>query len=261
MQHAASPKLSARSLFISDLHLGARGSRAASILEFLQGVEAQRIYLVGDILDIWHPAAVLWSETHDAIIDWFGAQVAAGREVIYLYGNHDREMRVNFPRPLPALTVAERVTHEAADGRRYLVLHGDQCDMRILRWHLMTRIGSRCDALLRRIDQWLRRRRNLSEGERSLIQIALAGINHLLAMGDGFEGRLRALARAASHDGIICGHSHKPALREEDGVIYANCGDWVDSMTALIEGEDGRLQLLEWSPEAIPASDLREQLA
>ena len=259
------PALAVRSLFLSDLHLGARGCRATEILSFLRQIEAERIYLVGDILDIWHPAAVHWSATHDAIIDWIGDQVTAGREVIYLYGNHDREMAVDFPRPMPAVRVAERVTHEAADGRRYLVLHGDQADGRLLRWHWMTRIGSRADALLRRLDQALRRHRGLSEGERSLIQAVLAGVNTLLAMGDGFERRLALIAETAGREGIICGHSHKPALRDVAGRIYANCGDWVDSLTALVEHADGRLHLLQWAPEAAriaaPQGALKETLA
>ncbi|KFE35857.1 UDP-2,3-diacylglucosamine diphosphatase [Thioclava atlantica] len=240
-----------RSLFLSDFHLGSRGCNPAPILEFLRGIEAETIYLVGDIFDLWHGGTVQWDDRHSEIIETLEAHAETGTRVVYLPGNHDAPMRapgMNFLN----FELAEIVTHVGADGQRYLVLHGDQCDARILRWHAMTRFGSRMDALFRGLDAWLRRRLNRTETERSLIQLAIAGINHIIARGSGYERRLIAMAEAAQVDGIVCGHSHKPALRESDGLTYANCGDWVDSLTALAEDHSGALQLLQWS--AAPAS-------
>ncbi|KEO56071.1 UDP-2,3-diacylglucosamine diphosphatase [Thioclava pacifica] len=242
-----------RSLFLSDFHLGARGCSPGPILEFLREVEAETIYLVGDILDLWHGGAVQWEAKHSEIIEILEAYAAAGTRIVYLPGNHDAPMRapgMNFLN----FELAETEIHIGADGQRYLVLHGDQCDARILRWHAMTRFGSRMDALFRGIDAWLRRRLGRSETERSLILLAISGVNHLLARGGGYEKRLLALAESAQVDGIICGHSHKPALRAARGLTYANCGDWVDSLTALAEDHSGALQLVQWSAQRAPVS-------
>lgn len=234
-----------RALFVSDLHLGARGCCAEDFLEFLRGIEAETIYLVGDILDIWHPGRLHWGAAQDAIIADLMARQRAGVRVVYLPGNHDaalRDGRTHFG----AFELHDRLTHEAADGTRYLVLHGDQVDARILRWHIMTRIGSRCDAGLRGLDAWLRR--NLrSNAERGVFELAISGVNALMMMGNGFRRRLAALARAGGHDGVICGHFHKAALTVAEGITYANCGDWVDSLTALVEAEDGSLRMLAWA--------------
>lgn len=249
-----------RTLFLSDFHLGARGCSPAPILEFLQGVEAETIYLVGDILDLWHGGPVQWDEIHTEIIETLEQFAANGTRVVYLPGNHDAAMRapgMNFLN----FELAQSATHIGADGQRYLVLHGDQCDARILRWHAMTRFGSRMDALFRGMDAWLRRRRHLSETERTLIQLAIEGVNHVIARGSGYEQRLIALAAEAEADGIVCGHSHKPSLREVDGLIYANCGDWVDSLTALAEDHSGALQLLQWSAAPAPAIETGDQPA
>ncbi len=251
-----------RSLFLSDFHLGSRGCSPGPILDFLQSVQADAIYLVGDILDLWHGGPVQWGDIHAEIIETLEAHAEAGTRIVYLPGNHDAALRspgMNFL----SFELTETALHVGADGQRYLIVHGDQCDARILRWHAMTRFGSRMDALFRGIDAWLRRRRDVSETERTLIQLAIEGINHLIARGSGYEHRLIALASEAGVDGIICGHSHKPALRDVDGMTYANCGDWVDSLTALAEDSSGALQLLQWGaePAAVPETGPRPAVA
>lgn len=234
-----------RSLFLSDLHLGALGCRADLAAEFLERNTADRIYLVGDILDIWHPLAVHWGPAQDRIVALLRQRAAEGAELVYLIGNHDAELAhlgevAHFPARL-----RHEVTHRAADGRLYLVLHGDICDARLLRWHIWTRIGSRIDSLLRRADGALRRlRRELRPEDRSPVEWALAKLNAALYRGNAHERRLVALAQRTGHDGVICGHFHVSALHADHGTIYANCGDWVDSFTALAEDAEGRLVML-----------------
>ncbi|OCX66811.1 UDP-2,3-diacylglucosamine hydrolase [Thioclava sp. SK-1] len=237
-----------KSLFVSDLHLGARGSRAGKFLEFLRQVDAEEIFLVGDILDVWHCGTVQWGATHDAIMDELKRRARNGTRVVYLPGNHDAELRKRLGHDHEGLQLVDQLTHVAADGTRYLVLHGDQCDSRILRWHVMTRIGTRLDAWLRGCDAWARdvfHFRTRGETERNLVELVIHGVSALLMVGNKSEKRLAELAIASDHDGVICGHFHKPALRDAHGIRYANCGDWVDSMTALVELFDGRLQLLD----------------
>ncbi len=234
-----------RALFLSDLHLGALGCKADLILDFLQHNTAPVIYLVGDILDIWHPLHLHWTATHDAILGLLSERAKTGTRLVYLVGNHDAAMRNPQRQPLLQAEIADRVTHETASGKRFLVLHGDACDARLLRWHICTRIGSRIDAALRRLDRGLRRfGRSLQPHERSLVETVLSWINAAMAMGHGHERRLVALARASRHDGVICGHFHLAALHDDHGLTYANCGDWVDSFTALAEDGAGRMSIL-----------------
>ena len=234
-----------RSLFLSDLHLGSRGCRAERILGFLRAHTAADIYLVGDILDLWHPPFPHWTPVHDEILALLLRRVQEGARLHYLTGNHDAAMRVHLGTRFRSIVVAEEIVHEAADGRRYLVMHGDACDPRVLRWHVMTRIGSRLDWMLRRLDERLKRlRRTVQPERRSLIEALLSGVDAAMAFGTAYEARLVARARRAGCDGVICGHFHKAALHENHGLVYANCGDWVDSFTALAEDASGRLSLL-----------------
>lgn len=234
-----------RALFLSDLHLGSLGCRADLVLDFLQTNSAPVIYLVGDILDIWHPMHVHWTATHDAIISHLSRQAEAGVRLVYLVGNHDHQMRQDSHRYLFSATILDQAVHETVDGRQFLVLHGDICDARVLRWHICTRIGSRIDSLLRLADNALRRiGRKWHPDQRSLIQTALTWVNSALAFGHAHERRLVALARAQGHDGVICGHFHLADLHDNHGLIYANCGDWVDSFTALAEDQFGQLTLI-----------------
>ena len=249
---ACRPRRRYRSLFLSDLHLGARGCRAAEILDFLEGVEADTIYLVGDILDVWHPGKLHWGGLQDAIWTELGNRSATGTRVIYLPGNHDAPLREIATDRFDRFELADSLTHVAADGTRYLVLHGDQVDARIFRFHIMTRIGSRLDAALRGVDHALRRLR--PSAKRGVFEWAICGVNALMMLGNGFEKRLVAMAVATGHGGVICGHFHKAALRQSGPITYANCGDWVDSRTALVETFDGALQLVEWRAEAEAAS-------
>lgn len=235
-----------RTLFVSDLHLGARGSRALAFLEFLKNSDAETIYLVGDIFDIWHAGRVHWGPTHDQIVAELTRRAQSGVRVVYLPGNHDDALRTYDSDMFGPFELRESVVHVAADGERYLVLHGDQCDARLLRWHIMTRIGSRGNAVLRAMDQWLKQRLHRT-WERGLFELAITGVNALMLVGNKFEDRLTALAREHGQTGVICGHYHKAALHHRDGIVYANCGDWVDNQTALVETHDGALHMMEWS--------------
>lgn len=248
------PVRSHRSLFLSDFHLGARGCQADRILDFLQHNDADTIYLVGDILDTWHPSVPDWSETHDDILRLLLRRARSGRRVVYLPGNHDHALRAHYGRHLGCFEVTEQALHHTADGRRLLVLHGDCADRRLFRSHLCTRIGSRMDGALRALDVRLKRwGRTLHPSDRSAIELLLLGVGRLMHFGNRYELRLVDLARAQGLDGIICGHSHQAALHGDHGILYANCGDWVDSFTAVTEDAQGRMALISWGgPVAAP---------
>lgn len=248
-----------RTMFLSDLHLGAHGCRADAILEFLAHNDAETIYLVGDIFDIWDPLILHWGARQDRIVEILRARAAAGRRLIYLVGNHDRALAGLAAEDWPArarlgIEVRRQVEHRAADGMRYLVLHGDICDARLLRFHICTRVGSRIDGLLRLLDSGLRALRlRFGREARGPIEMALRGLNTVLYRSHSHERRLVALAEAAGCEGIICGHFHLAALHDDHRRRYVNCGDWTDNCTAVVEGWDGRLRLLSWGVEGATA--------
>jgi UDP-2,3-diacylglucosamine pyrophosphatase LpxH len=235
-------------LFLSDLHLGARGCRADGILHFLEHNTADTIYLVGDIFDLWHPNPPVWSQAHDAVVQTILARARSGARVVYVRGNHDAAVHRHYGRHFEHIEVVEHAFHQTASGGRYLVLHGDSCDAAWQKLGMVTRLGSRFDASLRRLDIWLKYlRRNIGPRDTSRIEALLIWLNGLLHLGNGFEQRLTELARGQGQDGVICGHFHKAALHQRHGVVYANCGDWVSSMTAISEDSTGALKLLHWN--------------
>ncbi len=252
-----------RTMFLSDLHLGAHGCRADAILDFLMRNDAETIFLVGDIFDIWDPLILHWGARHDRIVEILRARAAAGRRLVYLVGNHDRALAGLAVEDWPArarlgIGVQRQVEHRAADGMRYLVLHGDVCDARLLRFHICTRVGSRIDGLLRLLDCGLRALRlRFGREARGPIEMLLRALNTVLYRSHSHERRLVALAEAAGCNGIICGHFHLAALHDDHRRRYVNCGDWTDNCTAIVEGWDGRLRLLSWGGEgalAVPES-------
>lgn len=252
---AAKPIRYHRTLFISDLHLGSQGCQPQPILNFLRESHADTVYLVGDIFDIWHVGKVQWSNTHDDIISELERFVKGGTRVVYLVGNHDRYISQNDRFIIAGIELREKVIHLAADGNKYLLLHGNQADARILRWHFMTRFGSRVDAFFQKLDNRLRQSFGRILPGQSLIQRTRSTFNSLLKMGQGYESRLTTMGKAAGAQGVICGHTHRPGLRTHNDLIYANCGDWVDSLTALTEDHEGRIELVRWRPEPAYATN------
>jgi UDP-2,3-diacylglucosamine pyrophosphatase LpxH len=238
----ASP-LPLRTLFLSDLHLGALGCRADLLLDFLERHPADSYVMVGDVLDLWHPIFAQWGAPQQAVIDHLCARVAQGARLTYVRGNHDPAI-IPAGRALP-VAVQDQVVHQTADGRRFLVLHGDEVDSRMFQFHLMTRIGSHLDHLMRRLDRALARGLwQCGPHRRSFIENTLAGLARAHALRRTHERKLVALARDRALDGVICGHFHLPGLHDRHGLTYANCGDWVDSFTALAENRQGRLVML-----------------
>ena len=243
-----------RSLFLSDLHIGARGCRADLFLDFLQHNQADKIYLVGDIFDNWRPTRSNWSKAHDEVIQTllkFGQDKAQeGVKIVYLPGNHDAFFRRHYGTYFENIEVVEQSFHIASDGKCYLVLHGDCCDVFSGRARWISRIGAFIDGALRSISAKINLVRNLiGMEEKHTIEASLLRVNSLIRYGNGYERRLTNMAKNLDQDGVICGHFHKPSLHENFGVTYANCGDWINSFTAIVEDSDGRLHLIDWDPK------------
>ena len=238
-----------RALFISDLHLGARGCQPDAIIKFLKGSRVETIYLVGDIFDFWHLGKIHWSKAHDEIITELNRLCHNGTRMIYLVGNHDRKAREVAHKYFEKVEIQETALHHAANEKKYLIAHGDQADNRVFQFHFMTLLGSRIDALLRSLDEWLNSKVKVNSKKRNFFKKIILQFNKTMFMGERFERLLTNMAKDEGADGIICGHSHLPSLRMHNNVMYANCGDWVDSLTAITEDHDGQIELLKWKPE------------
>lgn len=237
-----------RALFISDLHLGSKGCRARALISFLRQYRTSYLYLVGDVIDTWRPMGLNWTPDHDEVVRTILDMHRAGAKLTYLPGNHDALFHRFHGDHFGAVTIAPQAIHTTADGQRLLVIHGDCCDVFAERAPWLARIGAalesgmRCahhgiNHLLTRIGrpQW--------DGIEHVVNIATKALRKY----DRFEERLATLAPSHGVEGIVCGHFHQPALHHDFGVAYANCGDWVENQTAIVETEDGSLSLIDWA--------------
>jgi UDP-2,3-diacylglucosamine pyrophosphatase LpxH len=232
-------------LFLSDLHLGAFGARSDLVLTFLRHNQAETYVLVGDILDLGNRLFSHWNGSHQAVLNHLRDRRDAGAKLVYVRGNHDPE-DAGVPEDLRVPAEAqEEAIYVGGDGRRYLVVHGDLLDSRLFQMHVMTRIGCHLDQGLRMLDALIRRCGfGLPARRRSTIEFLLSWLNWSFYARRSHEARLVALARNGGLDGVICGHFHMADLHDRHGLIYANCGDWMDSFTALAVDNAGNLQLL-----------------
>ena len=244
-----------RSIFISDIHLGFRGCQAQFVLDFLQSTHCKQLYLVGDIIDLWAMKnGVYWPESHNQVVREIFGKARAGTEVIYIPGNHDGLFRDHLSARFGDVVVRDEVVHTTADGRRFLVLHGDKFDGVVQHSLWLAKLGSRAYDNLLALNGLISRVRSLA----GLRYWSLAGylkrkVKNAVSYIGNFE---KAVASEADHrklDGMICGHIHHAEMRDISGVTYCNCGDWVESCTALVEHHDGRLELLRWT-DAYPES-------
>ena len=241
-----------RSVFISDVHLGTRACRAEALLAFLDGIACERLYLLGDIVDGWRLSRCwFWPAAHAAVLDRLFALARSGVAVTYVPGNHDAFARDHCGFSSSGVSIAVEVEHLAADGRRYLLVHGDAYDPGAHRGALAGWAGDLAYRGLMRADDLGRRaRRRLGLTDGSVA--AWAKRRSVLArrVVDRFEAALAQEALRRGYDGIVCGHIHSAGVRAIDGIAYVNCGDWVESCSAVVETADGRLEVLRQPAEA-----------
>ncbi len=246
-------RLSYRSVFISDLHLGSAACHADRLRRFLAHVETENLYLVGDVLDIWVGThSRKWKQVHTDILRVILAKANAGTTVRYCPGNHDALCRKLCGAVLGNVLVDHRFIHQTADGRRILVLHGDLYDRIVSLFRPVAWIGAWCYEFLSVVGAWL----PVVSGGRlghgtNLADRAKERLKRAVLYVTNFEERITVDARVQGYDGVVCGHMHAPAFStHESGAIYANCGDWVSHCTVLVEHWDGRFELLNWDEVA-----------
>ena len=244
-------KLEFRTLFISDVHLGCMGSRASELATFLKHVRCERLYLVGDILDLWAlRQRWRWPLSHNQVVRRILKFAKRGTHVVYVPGNHDDALRQYAGLDVGGVRVATRAVHRLADGRSLLITHGDEFDLVVRHSRLTAALGGWAYDRLVLVNRWINAARGFAGmGPLSFSRAIKLRVKGACTFMADFESLLLADATQRGHDGVICGHIHNAVLREtiRDGrpLLYANCGDWIEKPTALVEHADGRLELLD----------------
>ncbi len=238
-----------RSVFVSDVHLGTRACQAERLLAFLRDYPADHLYLVGDIVDFWAMRReVRWTAAQNTVVQKILKRARHGEKVTFIPGNHDEALREHVGITFGDIRIERECVHEAADGKRYLVLHGDEFDQVTCHHRWIAVLGDVAYTWLVRVNVWLSwvRRKLGIAGYWSLAGYAKRKVKLAVSFVGDFEASVVRAVRERGLDGVICGHIHVAALRDVDGITYVNCGDWVDSCTAIVEHHDGRLELVEW---------------
>jgi UDP-2,3-diacylglucosamine pyrophosphatase LpxH len=237
-----------RTLFISDVHLGTRSSQADALLDFLKHHDAETIYLIGDIVDFWRiRRGAIWPQAHNDVLQKILRKVRKGARVIFIPGNHDEGLRQYCGSRFGGIEIERQAVHETRDGRRYLIMHGDEYDVvvRYARW--LAFLGDRGYELALWANwplNFVRRRFGL--GYWSLSSYLKLRVKTAVNFIGEFERNLADEARRRQVDGVICGHIHHAASRQIEGVHYLNTGDWVESCTAIRETMDGQFEVVRW---------------
>ncbi|MBV9659358.1 MAG: UDP-2,3-diacylglucosamine diphosphatase [Verrucomicrobia bacterium] len=238
-----------RTGWISDVHLGTRGCNAPALLNFLRDYEFETLYIVGDLIDIWSlRRSRYWPQTHNDIIQKILRKGRKGTRLVYIPGNHDEFLR-RFTGDYGSLTIQRRAIHTTADGRRLLVIHGDELDTVVQNIKWLAFVGDvgyqtllALNAPLNVVRRWC------GLGYWSLSAHVKKRVKNAVAFIGEFEQAVARYAQDYQVQGVLCGHIHSPALRQIGATWYYNSGDFVESCSALVEHEDGRIELLTHLP-------------
>lgn len=243
--------LRVRTAWISDLHLGTPGCQAVRLLDFLRALDCDTLYLVGDIIDGWQLRRQwYWPQAHNDVVQKLLRKARKGTRVVFVPGNHDEFARRYIDLNFGGVDVVEDCLHTTADGRVLWVTHGDHFDgvIQCAKW--LAHVG---DWAYETTLTWNRHlnslRARLGLPYWSLSRYLKSRVKRAVSYVSDFENAVSREARARGADGVVCGHIHRAEMRMIDGILYANDGDWVESLTALVEHADGRLELVDWSDQ------------
>ncbi|MEA3287695.1 MAG: UDP-2,3-diacylglucosamine diphosphatase [Candidatus Marinimicrobia bacterium] len=241
-----------KSIWLSDIHLGTSFSKADELLDFLNHYKSEQIILVGDIIDIWGMrSAWNWEPSHSLLIQKLIKLSQKGVRIIYIPGNHDELFRDYVDLKFGDIEIKDKIEYLTQDGKRLLVTHGDAYDIFMqdsYRW--LAHIGDRAFHVIQFISRHNQRLRNLMGRDYwSLAGYMKQRTKSISRIIKRFEQALIGAARANGYDGVICGHIHKAEIKTIEGLTYMNCGDWVDSCTALIEDLSGEFHTIHWHME------------
>jgi UDP-2,3-diacylglucosamine pyrophosphatase LpxH len=255
LERSAPSPMRLRTVFISDIHLGFRGCSAELLLDFLHQVEMDTLFLVGDIIDVWSMQKnMFWPQSHNNVLRTILGKAKRGTKVIFVPGNHDEVFREFDGAVFGNLEIHREYVHQGANGRRMLILHGDEFDSVVKCSPWLAKLGCTIYDLLLAANpyiNWFRRKLDLSHWSLSMYlkHKAKTAVQYI----GSFEESVAQAARKRGVDTVVCGHIHHAEIREIEGILYCNDGDWVESCTSLVEDMNGQLRLIDWPK-------LREQM-
>ncbi len=237
-----------RTIWLSDVHLGTRGCQARLLLDFLKSTECEHLFLVGDIVDGWRlERAWYWPQTHNDVVQAFLAKAMEGTQVTFIPGNHDETFRQHVGRSFGSVSIMANTVHTLADGRRFLILHGDEFDLVTNHAKWLAVLGDYAYRAAITLNIGFNSvRRRLGFPYWSLSAYLKHKVKNAVGFIGDFEEALAGEARRRGVQGIVCGHIHHAEIRQIGEITYCNDGDWVESCTALVEHFDGQLELLRW---------------
>ena len=244
-----------RAIFISDVHLGTKDCRSDFLADFLRRTTCESLFLVGDIIDGWRlRKSWYWDSSHDEVLRLILNHARSGAQVTYIPGNHDEMLRDWLDPHVPGgleiagIRLRRDSEHTTADGRRLLVMHGDEFDSVVRYAKFLALLGDWAYTAALVVNRWFNAaRRRFGYPYWSLSAWLKRQVKEAVKAIDRFETALSGEARRRGFDGVVCGHIHHAEMREVGGVLYLNDGDWVESCTALVEHHDGRLELIDWA--------------
>ena len=253
------PILKYKSIFISDVHLGTKGCQANKLLEFFKNTRSEKLYCVGDIIDVWAlQKNFYWPQEHNDVIQKILRKARHGTEVYYVIGNHDEVFRKFIPMHFGQIKMINRVIHQSVLNKKYLVVHGDAWDgvMRYAKW--LSKLGAIAYEMLLKLNVVINFFRRLrGKGQWSLAKFLKYKVKNAVKYMGEYEKTIAEYGKKKKFDGIICGHIHHAQNENYDGVNYLNCGDWVEYCTALVENFDGTFEIIYWDKLREEFSDSR----
>lgn len=239
-----------KSIFISDVHLGTRFSKAKTLLNFLKNNDCEQLFLVGDIIDGWAiKRKFVWPQAHSDVIQRILKKAKKGTNITFITGNHDEFLRPFVPLVLGnSLNITNELEYTAVNGKKYFVTHGDFFDSITMTKKWLAILGDYGYDLLLHLNvilNFVRKKIGIKKYW-SLSKYVKDSVKSSVSFISDFESVLSNHARNKGFDGIICGHIHKAEIRTIDEIEYLNCGDWVESCTAIVETFDGEFMIINW---------------
>lgn len=249
--------LKCRTAWLSDIHLGYPGCKTEFLLDFLQQLECDYLYLVGDIIDVSYmqQKGLYWPRSHSDVVSAILDKARHKTKVVYIPGNHDEIFREYDGSTFAKVEIQNKCIHYTADGRKLLMMHGDEFDNDVISNRLVSFIGDKSNDFLLYLNRHLYTfHRKMGFSYRSVSAYVKGKVKNAANVMAKFRGAIVNEAKRAEVDGIVCGHQHHAQIREIDGILYCNDGDWVENCTTMIEHHDGTLELLRWREEVTSLS-------
>jgi len=241
-----------RSIWISDVHLGNSVAKAKMLSDFLKYNSCDTLYLVGDIVDGWSmKKRTYWPQEHVNVIRRILSRSKKGTRIVYITGNHDEFLRRYSGMSFGNIHLVDEYIHQSPDGKKYWVVHGDAFDAVVFNKKWLVVIGDVAYESLLKINNWFNRARSaLGMKQWSLSSYLKNKVRNAFSIITNFETTLVNECMKRNLQGVICGHIHHAKLKEIEGIQYANCGDWVESCSALVEDKNGQLEIIQWRTSA-----------